>query len=569
MLERGDQGPEVGKLHQILLENGFDIGLDLHDQFFGWDTANAVCMFQASHLDADGKPLKVDGIVGPKTEFALQHPSGLKQVQTLETLPQNQRAANAKTEVLLSTAMGEYKKNVHEEPDGSNRGERIDIYTGFVGKPTDRVGPPWCFQGDVEVLTERGWLAFADYRNECVAQVNRDDLTLSLVDPLAFIKKEHVGKLVAVNRRSLSLVSDSGHRFFGSWSRSGVQDHQGTPETNELFPVSDLATEQASLVSVPTCNGLDNRIDNTSYNDRNLKLLGAFVADGFFHRDQIEFQVSRPWKIDYLMSLEPNHHRQAPRAYGPRSKEPLTHVYFDVPPWFRGALVEEKALSPSFAWSLNRRQAGVLLDSIQFCDGETVGGSHRISQASKTRIDSMHMLATMAGWPAQTSDKGERGEFNSHMYGLTYEKKPRPTRIQSDQVEMFTGREMLYCVQVPSGLIMVRPRFGKAIIVGNCAYFVSFCAAAIPGGSPFGRMGNVNNIMAWAEKHNCALIPGAAQIKPGDIFIISRDYFHGHCGIVQASVPPYIWTVEGNCANRIDVRQRKIETLTKLVRCPG
>jgi hypothetical protein len=245
ILERGDSGDLVAQLQQNLIEQGYDVGEDAHSKFFGRDTYNAVCMFQGGHLDKDGVPLKVDGQVGEKTEWALANPSGVKQTQTIEALPANQRPANSRGEIILAAAMSEYRKDVKEEPDGSNRSERIDLYTGFVGKPKDRVGPPWC------------------------------------------------------------------------------------------------------------------------------------------------------------------------------------------------------------------------------------------------------------------------------------------------------------------------------------AYFVSFCAAAIPGGSPFGRIGNAQNLGLWGDKHKCSLIPGVAQAKPGDIFVIARDDVHGHCGIVQAALAQSIWTIEGNCGNRVDVRQRKLSTITKLVRLPG
>jgi hypothetical protein len=44
----------------------------------------------------------------------------------------------------VRVALAELDKRVVEVPPGSNRGERIDVYTGYVGKPLTIKGPAWC-----------------------------------------------------------------------------------------------------------------------------------------------------------------------------------------------------------------------------------------------------------------------------------------------------------------------------------------------------------------------------------------------------------------------------------------
>jgi hypothetical protein len=53
--------------------------------------------------------------------------------------PSNPIAATA-----LISAVAEEAKGVHEDPDGSNRGPEIDLYTGMGGKPLHITGPLWC-----------------------------------------------------------------------------------------------------------------------------------------------------------------------------------------------------------------------------------------------------------------------------------------------------------------------------------------------------------------------------------------------------------------------------------------
>lgn len=118
---------------QALAELGFDIS----------NIDAAIRKFQASHVDIAGRPLKIDGIAGPATQWAIQHPDPghPEDPPPLQAPPPGfTRAADA-----LTIAVGELQAGVHEEPMGSNRGPRVDIYTGWVGKPIGTPNAPsWC-----------------------------------------------------------------------------------------------------------------------------------------------------------------------------------------------------------------------------------------------------------------------------------------------------------------------------------------------------------------------------------------------------------------------------------------
>jgi peptidoglycan hydrolase-like protein with peptidoglycan-binding domain len=70
-LKKGDQGPEVRKLQRLLRERDFLVYVDGD---FGQKTYEAMRAFQSQHLDAHGRPLVVDGKVGPLTWWALENP---------------------------------------------------------------------------------------------------------------------------------------------------------------------------------------------------------------------------------------------------------------------------------------------------------------------------------------------------------------------------------------------------------------------------------------------------------------------------------------------------------------
>lgn len=130
--------PYVAELQRLLRENGYG-GADLAtDGVFNEATRRQVEIFQAQHIDQSGKPLKVDGVVGEKTWWALLHPSGDAQRNYLPTPSVSGLTPTRKA--LMDLLVAEHRHDVKEVPDGTNRGPRIDQYWGNSGL----IGQPWC-----------------------------------------------------------------------------------------------------------------------------------------------------------------------------------------------------------------------------------------------------------------------------------------------------------------------------------------------------------------------------------------------------------------------------------------
>lgn len=73
----GSKKEELVKIVQMMLKTlGYDLGIcgpnkDGIDEYFGDITEKAVIDFQSNNIDWDGKPLEMDGLVGPRTSDAL------------------------------------------------------------------------------------------------------------------------------------------------------------------------------------------------------------------------------------------------------------------------------------------------------------------------------------------------------------------------------------------------------------------------------------------------------------------------------------------------------------------
>lgn len=138
-IRQGQAGPEVGALQQQLVEAGYAIAVEeAGAQSFGASTLAAVEDFQARHVDAQHNALTVDGVVGPSTAWALEHPGGLGGVNAFIAAGWRQtpdlEAPGVKE--VLSAAIAEI--GTKEVPDGSNAGPRVDLYQA------PEHGLPWC-----------------------------------------------------------------------------------------------------------------------------------------------------------------------------------------------------------------------------------------------------------------------------------------------------------------------------------------------------------------------------------------------------------------------------------------
>lgn len=91
-LRRGSKGKYVTLLQVKLISQGYSCGSTGADGDFGQNTEKAVKLFQQEHDGPDGKDLKVDGIVGPATWWALDHaPERITYTVTIKNLTAEQK----------------------------------------------------------------------------------------------------------------------------------------------------------------------------------------------------------------------------------------------------------------------------------------------------------------------------------------------------------------------------------------------------------------------------------------------------------------------------------------------
>lgn len=138
MLKMGDRGSKVGALQQQLLEAGESVdSVELQTQTFGTSTRAAIFNFQFHHVDEFGHALAQDGMLGPKTEYALAHPSGPNLIdQNFYTPGWHYDNSLLRGDVRDFCDNAAADIGLYEDPDGSNDGP---LLTKF-----ETNGRPWC-----------------------------------------------------------------------------------------------------------------------------------------------------------------------------------------------------------------------------------------------------------------------------------------------------------------------------------------------------------------------------------------------------------------------------------------
>lgn len=120
------------QLVQALGDADDSLRLDPDNPSFGPRVRQAVKLFQARHVDAQGRALKQDGEVGAITWAALFGTA---------SVPQSRSAPSDLLARVLSVAAAEEARPVREQPRNSNRGPQVDTYLQRVGL---RPGFAWC-----------------------------------------------------------------------------------------------------------------------------------------------------------------------------------------------------------------------------------------------------------------------------------------------------------------------------------------------------------------------------------------------------------------------------------------
>lgn len=328
-----------------------------------------------------------------------------------------------------------------------------------------------CYDGNTEVLTEKGWLKFSEYEGQKVAVINDDLSFKGFEKPRRIIKESYTGKFYKYP--TLGIEVTDGHKMFGVFRESKNNFYNNSQYS--LFecntPYKDNNGRQKTLgermFKTPTC------CINPTEENLKFELLGFWLGDGCYlpeTKNNITFHLKKSRKINYLKQLcqkldytftegKNNYYRVTKKGIG---DEFCSNFYREG----------NKYIPPMYFPSVGAAYS--IFKGLINSDGTIYGnGKGAFSNTSLPLIEWISSVGCLIGY--NISEVGisritmqGKPVYRVHILSAKYSIN-NDSRRSSSKVVITNKTQTSYCVTVSTGLIMVRGSNKVTTICGNCA----------------------------------------------------------------------------------------------------
>lgn len=404
---------------------------------------------------------------------------------------------------------------------------------------------PWCFTGDVQVFTDLGWIRFDNLQgNEKIYQVNENNV-LSLTDTWNKVEKNYVGHAFHIQHRSINLICDAKHRWWGRFGKDNTEQRFGTLDeigSNGLY-----------------IENIENKNSGLGLMLNELWLLAAFISDGKVRYSQsknidknetpiaIEFEVSKQRKIDQLNALNPDHFYIQNKIYGPLTKTPLSVFRFKYPEYFKKYLINYKRLSREFINSLSKQEARTFLQAYATFDGNGDLFKNTILYSSdETMVEDLVSICVIAGYQPSIQINRFCSDLTiKKAYRIIFSPEKTTRHLKKDHIKKIDFNGKMYCVQVPEGRIIVKGKDSAPIVTGNCGVYVAHCF----------KVAGVKIPKHWMRAKDWSNDWGTRLDKPipGSVVVFERQG-GGHVGfVIGKTTNNGLVVLGGNQSNMVNI----------------
>lgn len=339
-----------------------------------------------------------------------------------------------------------------------------------------------CFTGDAQLLTPSGWIKIEDYSGDKIAQWN--DGNVEFVSPFAFIKKHFDGELIEYETKQFYSLTTPGHKMVSIDHRGRSYFHtaqEGPKATQHYIPRCgilngqgiNLSNEQIALcIAISADASIDVR--KGTYRE------GPPRKSGFSSR-YARFGFKKSRKIHRLETIT--------QALGIKiSNNIIGNEYrsmcFGIPDWVPGRILPWDWIAQA---TFEQREF-ILRELIEW-DGNKVPNRTMTEYSSKF-IENAEWVQALAHTAGRCSTVVYRENQYGSWFKVTILNQKNRSSWQRVRLDCIKYDGNVYCVQVPSGAIMVRQR-GIISISGNCdAITLHQCgvpALSVPNGGGGGR----------------------------------------------------------------------------------
>lgn len=323
-----------------------------------------------------------------------------------------------------------------------------------------------CFTGDVEILTEKGFVRFDELADEKVAQVH-DDRTINFVSPKRKIKKEYSGKGYEFVFRTDKNGHETTAKLTAGHSQPLIRKSSGLFEN---FTAESVPIHQPHKYSLAVSGYGLGRKNELSPIDR---LAIAMQADGtiqYLNKEDVQgftIQVTKKRKqerLEWILKQTELDWKEIKDS----KRDGKTKRYSIKIPAYENVT---KLLSDRFdLTSMSETYAVEFLKEIVEWDGHIPPNKRSLYYSSvvKENVDFVSAVATLGGYECYQSLQSDlRKETYKDVHRLFFKKKLDSNLGKMKKREIVID-ETVYCVTVPTGKIIARAMGKFTFISGNC-----------------------------------------------------------------------------------------------------
>lgn len=314
-----------------------------------------------------------------------------------------------------------------------------------------------CYTPDTEILTSEGFKYFQDLTGkELVAQFDPSNRNISYVKPIRYIEKEYAGEVYSLNASSnFNMTVTPNHEI--------LVYTKGTPKFKKVTPNNLIKNHTIPLTGIYV-GGDINHISAS------LRLSLAIQADGSIKKHGVEFGFKKIRKINTLESLL----KELDITYTKYSqKSHKDYIFFYISFKKLNQIFYSKCLSEILedVTKYTANACKQILEELLNWDGH-VDRHHRnfrFTNKYKENCEIVQRLAIQAGYKTCLVSNPKKGYEGG--YYVTWNTAHTGYAQLSYLNEIRTTKEYMgkvYCVEVPTGAIVIRGLNKRPFIGGNC-----------------------------------------------------------------------------------------------------
>lgn len=301
-----------------------------------------------------------------------------------------------------------------------------------------------CFSDNAEILTTNGWKTFKDLRHDDLVAQYWEGI-IEFVKPTAFVKKRYNGKLVEFSKKR--------HAFYSLTT----PNHNMVVISRKGNVIKKKACEVNSQTNVVRSGMFDG--EGVNFTDDELRLFCAVSADFTLRKSGDLYAVfKKKRKVERTTALLDR--------IGVRYSNNVNSRGYNSIFIHRGHdLFVSKDFPMEWISRLSKHQIEVILEEIIHWDGNHVN-NRTMLEYNSNRYNNVLFIQTLCHLNGRRSTICRRHNKHGSWYKATIIKNCNTT-ISKDEREDVDYDGYVYCVTVPSGMIMVRQN-EQITISGNC-----------------------------------------------------------------------------------------------------